>query len=141
MKDYRDVKDNKIKFEGKTIAIVETDGKVRQLELLITTRQTHPLLGLNWMEKLGITLRTEVPHQTINHIDQPNQTIDKPDTDISLKSKFHKLFTINHMMKNIVDIQLKEGAKLIQQKGRPIPIHLQTAVKKRNRKTKKAGTY
>ena len=44
-------------------------------------------------------------------------------------------------MKNIeVDIQLKEGAKLIQQQGRPIPIHLQPAVEK-NRKVKNAGTY
>ena len=31
----------------------EIDGEVRQLELLITTKQTHPLLGLNWMEKWG----------------------------------------------------------------------------------------
>ena len=75
-----------MKVEDKTIANVKSDGKVRQLELLITTRQTRPLLGLKWMEKLGIILKTETPHQTINHID-------KPDTDITmLKSKFHKLF-------------------------------------------------
>ena len=119
VEDYRIKNDNKIKVEGKTIATVESDGKVRQLEVLITTRQTHPLLELNWMEKLGITLKTETPHQTINHID-------KPDSDITtLKSKFHKLFTKNHTIQNIEgDIQLKEGEKLLQQKGRHIPIHV-----------------
>ena len=35
--DYRDVNDNKIKFEGKTTANIVIDGTERQLELLITT--------------------------------------------------------------------------------------------------------
>ena len=38
-----------------------------------------------------------------------------------------------------VDNQLKEGTKLIQQKGIPIPIHLQPAVKKGFKKLKKHG--
>ena len=73
--DYRDVNDNKIKFEGKTTANIRIDGKERQLELLVTTKQTHPLLGLDWMEKLGITLNTDNNTQTIKHHRQtePNQ--------------------------------------------------------------------
>ena len=47
LEDYRDINDNKIKFEGESMAKIEIDGKVRELELLITTKQTHPLLGLN----------------------------------------------------------------------------------------------
>ena len=39
--DHRDVNDNKIKFEGKTLANIEIDGKSKQLELLITTKHTH----------------------------------------------------------------------------------------------------
>ena len=93
------------------------------------------------MEKLGITLRTAAPNQTINYINQPNQTMNKPDADITtLKSKFHKLFPKNHTIKNIeVDIQLKEGAKLIQQKGRPIPNYLQPAMEKDIEKLKNQG--
>ena len=134
---YRDVNDNTKKFQGETIAKFETDGRVRQLELLITTKPTHSILGLNWMEKMRIT---EAPLQTINHIDQSNQTIDKPDADITtLKSIFHKLFTKNHTIKNReVDIQLEGGAKIIQQKSRPsftkIPIHLQPTVEKKSKK-------
>ena len=72
--DYRDVNDNKIKFEGKTTANIPIDGKERQLELLVTTKQTHPLLGLDWMGKLEITLNTDNHIQTKKHItDKPNQ--------------------------------------------------------------------
>ena len=35
--DYRDVNDNKTKFEGKTTAFIETDGIKQQLEPLITS--------------------------------------------------------------------------------------------------------
>ena len=50
--EYRDVNDNRIKFEGKTIASVEVNGKRNNLEVLTTTKKTNPLLGLDWMEKL-----------------------------------------------------------------------------------------
>ena len=36
--EYRDVKDNRINIEGKTKAKVETDGKQRCLEILVTTK-------------------------------------------------------------------------------------------------------
>ena len=40
--EYRDVNNNKIKFEGKPTANVETSGVKERLELLITTRITNP---------------------------------------------------------------------------------------------------
>ena len=140
--DHRDVNDNKIKFEGKTLANIEIDGKSKQLELLITTKHTHPLLSLNWKKELGLTLKTETPHQSRNNISRPDQSNNRIDADIAtLKSKFHKLFTENHTVKNVeVDIKLKEGSKLIQQKGRPIPIHLQPAVEKEIEKLKNRVT-
>ena len=120
--EYRDVNDNRIQFEGKTIAKVEIDGIQRELEILVTTKRTNPLLGLDWMKKLGITLETDKTAPRIQQI--------KEDPDItSLKTKFKKLFTENHTVNGLeVKIQLKEDAKLIQQKGRPIPIHLQQPV-------------
>ena len=88
--DYRDVNDNKIKFEGEILANIEIDGKSKQLELLITTKQTHPLLGLNWIKELGITLKTETPHQSINNTNEPDQSNKGQDADIeTLKNKFH----------------------------------------------------
>ena len=57
-----------------------------------------------------------------------------------MKKKFKKLFNENHTVNGIeVKIQLKEDAKLIQQKGRPIPIHLQQSVGKEINKLMKQG--
>ena len=56
--EYRDVNDNRHRFEGKTVATVEIDGKRSNLEILVNTKKTNPLLVLDWMEKLGITLDT-----------------------------------------------------------------------------------
>ena len=109
-KNYQEVNDNRIKFEGKTLANIEIDGKSKQLELLVTTKQTNPLLGLNWMKELGITQKTETPHQSMNNISRPDQNNNGTDADIAtLKNKFHELFTENHTVKNVEgDIQLKE---------------------------------
>ena len=131
--EYRDVNNNKIKFEGKTTAKVEINGETKNLELLITTKRTNPLLGLDWMNQLGIKLNTEKSNLKIQNIQE------NPDVT-ELKKKFNNLFHENKTIKGIeVDIQLKPDAKLIQQKGRPIPIHLQPAVGKEIEKLKKKG--
>ena len=122
--EYRDVNDNRIKFEGKTTATVEINGKRNDLEILITTKKTNPLLGLDWMKKLGITLETGRTDPQINRI------VEDPDIT-TLKRNFKKLFHENHTVKGLErEIQLKEDARLIQQKGRPKPIHLQQSVEK-----------
>ena len=131
--EYRDVNNNKIKFEGKTMANIEIDGEKKKLELLITTKRTNPLLGLDWMKHLGINVNVEKSNLKIQNIQKDPDIID-------LKNKFKKLFHENKTVKGIeVDIQLKPDAKLIQQKGRPIPIHLQPAVGKEIEKLMKNG--
>ena len=82
--EYRDVNDNRINFEGKTIAKVNVNGKQKHLEILITTKQTNPLLGLDWMKELGITSDKDNIDQPIKHV--------KEDPDIkSLKEQFKKM--------------------------------------------------
>ena len=91
------------------------------------------------MGKLGISLKTDSCGQTVRHIANPEQTSSKPDREITtLKSKFHKLFTKSHTVKTLklTHINLKKGAKLTKQKGRPIPIHLQPTVEKEIEKLK-----
>ena len=84
--EYRDVNDNRIKFEGKTIASVEVNGKRNNLEVLITTKKTNPLIGLDWMEKLGITLDTKKIGPQINHVTED------PDVTV-LKKRFKNFLT------------------------------------------------
>ena len=70
------------------------------------------------MKKLVITLEIG------NSVPQVHQVKEDPDVT-KLKTKFKKLFNENHTVNGLlVKIQLKGNAKLIQQKGRPIPIHL-----------------
>ena len=87
--DYGNVNGNRIKFQGKTTAIIEKDRTKQQLELLITTKNTHPLPGLDWMGKLGMTFETDKISPNINH-KQTENTIDRI---ITLKHKFNKVFT------------------------------------------------
>ena len=76
------------------------------------------------MKKLIKTLDTSKFDPKINHITED------PDITI-LKRRFKKLFNENYTVNGIeVKIQLKDDAKLIQQKGRPIPIQLQQSVGK-----------
>ena len=67
------------------------------------------------MKRLGITLETG---KTVPKI---HQVKEGPDIT-TVKTKFKKLFIENHAVNGQeVEIQLKEDAKLIQQKERPIP--------------------
>ena len=51
--EYRDVNNDKIKFEVITTANVKTNRESNNLELLVTTKKTNPFLGLDWMKNLG----------------------------------------------------------------------------------------
>ena len=113
--EYKDVNNNKIKFEGKTTAKIEINGETKNLEILITTKRTNPFLGLDWMNQLVIKLYTESSNLKIQNIQE------NPDV-IELKRKFTKLFRENKTVK-----------------GRPIPIDLQPAVGKEMEKLKKIG--
>ena len=64
------------------MAKVEIDGKQKELEILVTTKRTNPLLGLDWMKKLGITLETD---KTVPQIQQI-----KEDPDITSLKTFHR---------------------------------------------------
>ena len=66
--EYKDVNNNKKEFEGKTTAKVEINGETKNLELLITTERTNLLLGLDWMNQLGIKLDTEKSNMKIQNI-------------------------------------------------------------------------
>ena len=90
--EYRDVNDNGIRFEGKTIATVEISWKRNDLEILVTLKKTNHLLGLDWMVKSGITLDTgKTDPQTI-HITE--------DADITIQKKVQETFQIYSKWKN-----------------------------------------
>ena len=121
--DYKDVNDNKIEFIEQTNATVKTNTTTLQLPLLITKANITPLLGLDWMKRLKITINSDTEAIKIHNI-----RMDENDKRIlKLKNEFNDLFYNNTEIKDtIVKINLKENANIIQQKG--IPIHLQDHV-------------
>ena len=77
------------------------------------------------MKRLGIPVNTTTDDIKIHNIkmDETEKKI------LKLKNEFKDLFYNNTEIKDLeVKIDLKEDAKIIQQKGRPVPIHLQNQV-------------
>ena len=122
---YKDVNNQKIEFNGQTKTMVKTNQETLKLPLLITRKTTTSLLGLDWMQRLGIHLNTNNSEIQIHNI-QPGGIKEKT---ADLKNEFKDLFYNNNEMKDLsVKLNLKEGSQIIQQKGKPILIHLKDQV-------------
>ena len=105
---------------------VTTEKSKITLPILITeSKNTQPLLGLDWLDKLEFGLKSNTNTNIIRQIetDERRQKI---------VNEYEDLFKNNHTIKDLaIDIQLKKkDTKPIQQKGRPVPIHFQKTVKK-----------
>ena len=81
----------------------------------ITRKTTTPLMGLNWIQRLGIHLNTNNSKIQIHNI-QPGDIEEKI---ADLKNEFKGLFYNNNEIKDLsVKVNLKEGAQTNQQKGK-----------------------
>ena len=133
-KSFVDVNKNPIKFKGETMVEVKMEKSKITLPILTTeNKNTQPLLGLDWLDKLEIGLQGSTNTSLIRHIktDERRQKI---------VSDNEHLFKNNHTIKDLaIDIQLKKETKPIQQKGRPVPIHFQKTVKKELEKLIESG--
>ena len=133
-KRFVDVNKNPKKFKGETMVEVKTEkSKITLLRLTTENKNTQPLLGLDWLDKLEIGLEGSTNTSIIRHIetDERRQQI---------VSEYEYLFKNNHTIKDLaIDIQLKKETKPIQQKGRPVPIHFQKTIKKELEKLIESG--
>ena len=122
---YKDVNNQRIECTGQTNALVKTNKEAIELPLLIMKAKTSPLMGLDWMQRLKINLSSNNGALQIH-----NFKLDNTDKRIiKLQNDFKDLFYNNKEINNLsVEVQLKEGAQTIRQKGRPIPIQDQVAL-------------
>ena len=107
-KPFVDVYKNPIKFKGEAMVEVKTEKNKEILPILITeNKNTPPLLGLDWLDKLEIGLQGSYVEE-----ERRKKSIDEHED----------LFKNNHTIKDLtIDIQLKKkDVEPIQQKGRPI---------------------
>ena len=82
--NYKDVNDNKIEFRGQTLATVKTNNTTLHLPLLITKANITPLMGLDWMNRLGIALNT---HNNGERQNTQHQTGRNPKKILKLKKR------------------------------------------------------
>ena len=113
---------------------VKTEKSKETLPILITeNKNTQPLLGLDWLDKLEIGLQGSKKTNVIRYVEED-------DRRKKIISEHEDLFKNNHTIKDLtIDIQLKEAVKPIQQKGRPVPIHFQKNVRDELEKLIKSG--
>ena len=134
-KTFVDVNKNPITFKDEAMVEVRTEKSKEVLPILITeNKNTQPLLGLDWLDKLEIGLQSNRKKNVIRHVEE----------DERRKKIIHEhedLFKNNHTIKDLsIDIQLKKDVKPIQQKGQPVPIHFQKKCPRGIRKTNQIGT-
>ena len=135
-KTFVDVNKNPIKFKGEAMVELKTESSKETQPILITeNKNTQPLLGLDWLDKLEIGLEGGKKTNVIRHVEEEERRK-------KIISEHENLFKNNHTIKDLtIDIQLKKDIKPIQQKGRPVPIHFQKKCPRRTRKTYQTGTY
>ena len=128
------VNKNPIKFKGEAMVEVKTEKSKETLPILITeNKNTQPLLGLDWLDKLEIGLQGSKKTNVIRYVEED-------DRRKKIISEHEDLFKNNHTIKDLtIDIQLKKDVKPIQQKGRPVPIHFQKNVRDELEKLIKSG--
>ena len=125
---------NPIKFKGEAMVEVKTEKSKETLPIFITeNKNTQPLLGLDWLDKLETGLQGGKKTKVIRHVEGD-------ESRKKIISEHEDLFENNHTIKDLtIDIQLKKDIKPIQQKGRPVPIHFQKNVREELEKLIKSG--
>ena len=105
---------------------VKTEKSKEILPIFITeNKNTQPLLGLDWLNKLEIGLQGSKKTNVIRHVEKDERLE-------GIIHDYEDLFKNNHTSKDLrIDIQLKKDVKPIQQKGPPVPIHFQKIVREK----------
>ena len=109
---YREEKNQRIEYSGQTKAVVKTN-KTTELPLLIPKATTSPLMGLDWMQRLGIQVNADNSEIQIlkNKMDDTEKKI------VQLKNGFKDLFYDNKEIKDLpVKIIIKEESQITQTK-------------------------
>ena len=122
---YQDVNKNEVKFRRKIPVNIEYENNKQKMEILITERtDITPLLGMDWMRIFELTSgKIQLTENTQSEKEK-------------IFGKFRDLFENNETIKDAeMKIQLKPGHYPVKQKARPVPLHLQEDVGKKNRKT------
>ena len=104
-----DVNKNPIKFKGEALVEVQTEkSKVTLTTRKTETKNTQPILGIDWLDKLESGLQG-------NRITNIIRNITKDKRSTKILNEFQDLFKNNHTIEGLtIHIQLKKNAKPVQ---------------------------
>ena len=110
-KSFVDANKNPIKFKGEAMVEVKTEKSKVTLPILVTeNKNTQPLLGLDWLDKLEIGLQGNKNTNIIRHIetDERRQKI---------IDEYEDLFKNNHTIKDLTIHSIEKGHKADTREG------------------------
>ena len=101
------------------------DWNIQKAKTTVVADEFRPILGRDLFDQLGITISQKpCPETEVNNIDQPCAI------KISLAKEFPDLtFRIGKSKNHTVNSKYHKKYRVIHQKGRKVPIHLQLKVK------------
>ena len=111
-KTFVDVNKNPIRFKGEAMVEVKTEKSKETLPILITeNKDTQPLLGLDWLNKLEIGLQGGKKTNVIRHIeeDERRTKIISEHEDLFKKKSHHKRSHNRHSIKERRQTHTTEG--------------------------------
>ena len=111
---------------------------IKKARILVSSKGSRSIIGREWLSTLRHKFEPVVEGKSeVNSIEKNEELCEETKKFVS---EFKKLFTRNGKVKNHqVKIKLKENARIVQQKGRRIPIQLQNAVDAEMKKLLKDG--
>ena len=107
-----DVNKNPLKLKGEAMVEVKTEKSKEIIPILITeNKNTQPLLGLDWLDKLEMGLQGSKKTNVIRHVGKDGRRE-------RIINEYEDLFKNNHTIKDLtIDIQLKKTSNPFNKKG------------------------
>ena len=135
---YVDFSGKQLKFGYVFCQLQVGDQFIKKARILVSSKGSRSIIGREWLSTLRYKFEPVVEGKSeVNSIEKNEEPCEETKKFVS---EFKKLFTRNGKVKNHrVKIKLKENARIVQQKGRRIPIQLQNAVDAEIKKLLKDG--
>ena len=129
---YIDFSSNRINFLGAMIGQVESGARnLDKVRALIAENWSRTVIGRDWLRGLGIKLKMEGGKCEITFVNRPPN---------NLFTEFKELFSRHERLEgHEINAQYKENCVPKQQKGRRIPLQLQSSVEKELKKLIEMG--
>jgi len=126
--------DHEIPVKGEIQVMVEHEGQKVQLPLMVVNENKEALLGRTWLRRIRLNWDRLFRTFSVSSIPSPVMTVVEKFGDVFKRGKEHN--EVKHFK---AELKLKENAKPIFAKARPVPYALKEAVEENLEASVKSG--